>query len=196
MKIVKKISRWPLFIFSVAVVVITVVNLVFSFTRSYSKGEYHYEGSLEGYNLEIEMNLGKKGCGKLEIIKASQTKEDDIKIVIMEGVYRVNRGKLLLGTELYGASELKVFGDVSSFKIIIDEQEFGKEIVLINSGAKASVICSIVFLVLGVAGVFTSLFFILISKFQKKSNARLNDTNEFDMMDEKISNTINSNEEL
>ena len=52
------------------------------------------------------------------------------------------------------------------------------------------------FLVLGVAGAFISLFFILISKFQKKSNARLNDTNEFDMMDEKISNTINSNEEL
>ena len=166
----KNLLKWPAFIVSTLAFVAFLITAIVTCTRAFSYGTYVYEGSKNGevYKIEIELD-DEYECE----VKETYVSDLNLDISEKECYYRVHEGKLYM-TDSKLSTELKYFGEITPFEIIINTNK------ATNKGAEALYICSIVFTGVFGIGALISLAYILTGKKKKdvKTNIKTEEVSE------------------
>ena len=163
----KKYLKWPAFAVSVAMFVIFTIVLIATCAKDFSKGTYHYEESMAGYTVEIDVTLDDDDYGYAE---ATITADGEVEYTEIDFLYKVKRGRLFYAM-LSESADYQVLGMIDAFEIKLTDEAFDElelKLVATNKAAVATKVVSIVFMSVFAVCALASVGYVYLDK--KKSS--------------------------
>ena len=187
---IKVLLQWPALCCSAFIFLFFLIVLIVNCTKPFSTSPYIYTESMGGFTVNIEMRLENSGIATIETVMKNaehkQYQKEDVYYEVVDGelIYSYTRSSY----------EKNVMGKVNAFEITVTEGE--TSITLKNHGEETARVFYIVFMLIGIAGIGASGFYIYWKNYKKPTAKTKADTEKSLSETESLSEDGNADEEL